>query len=130
VGSEAIKNAVEMGRKTGLKKIKIIPPISEIIDGVSIRNIRDIQVDDLLGRRPVSLDTKSIENFIQNKTVLITGAAGSIGSELSRQVAKFRPSLLLLLDQEETGIFNISEELKENFPGLKFNYIIADIRKV
>jgi len=128
VGSEAIKNAVEMGRKAGLKKIKIIPPISEIIDGVSIRSIRDIQVDDLLGRRPVLLDTRSIENFIQNKTVLITGAAGSIGSELSRQVAKFRPSLLLLLDQDETGIFNISEELKENFPGLKFNYLIADVQ--
>jgi FlaA1/EpsC-like NDP-sugar epimerase len=128
VGSEAIKNAVEMGRKAGLKKIKIIPPISEIIDGVSIRSIRDIQVDDLLGRRPVLLDMKSIENFIQNKTVLITGAAGSIGSELSRQVAKFRPSLLLLLDQDETGIFNITEELKERFSGLKFNNLIADIQ--
>ena len=129
VGVEKIKKAVELGRKAGLKKIKVVPSINEIINGqVSIRDLREIQVEDLLGRESVSLDTTAIRNFIQNKIVLITGAAGSIGSELSRQTAKFRPSLLLLLDQDETGIFNISNELKDRFPYLKIKSLITDIR--
>ena len=129
VGTEKIKKAVELGRKAGLKKIKVVPSINEIINGqVSIRDLREIQVEDLLGRESVSLDTTAIRNFVQDKIVLITGAAGSIGSELSRQTAKFRPSLLLLLDQDETGIFNISNELKDKFPYLKIKSLITDIR--
>jgi len=128
-GSDAIRRAVEAGRKAGLKEIKIIPPIGEIINGeTSIRDLRQIQVEDLLGRETASLDTGSIKDLISNKTVLITGAAGSIGSELSRQIAKFKPSLLLLLDQDETGMFNIYQELKEKFPYLKIRHLIADIR--
>jgi len=87
-GVKVIRQAVELGRKAGLKKIKTVPSLSEIIDGqVSIGNLREVQVEDLLGRELVSLDQKSIENFIRDKRVLITGAAGSIGSELCRQVA-------------------------------------------
>jgi len=128
-GSGTIKKAVELGRKAKLRKIKVVPPIHEVIEGgVSIRDLREIQTEDLLGRDPVSLDTKAIENFIKDKKVLITGAAGSIGSELSRQVSKFKPSLLLLLDQDETGIFNISKEIKSKFPGLKIDSLIRDIR--
>ena len=128
-GSKAVREAVEMGRKAGLKKVKIIPSITELINGeVSIGKIKEVEIEDLLGREPVSLDTRAIENFIQNKVVLITGAAGSIGSELCRQVAKFRPSQLLLLDQDETGIFNISEELKNRFPRLKISPLVADIQ--
>lgn len=128
-GSQAIKKAVESGRKAGFKKIKIVPTIGEIINGeISLRNIREIQVEDLLGREQVRLNTKAIENLIRGKNILITGAAGSIGSELSRQAAKFKPSLLLLLDQDETGIFNISKELKNRFPYLKIISQVADIR--
>jgi len=128
-GSRAIREAVEMGRRASLKKIKIVPSIAGIINGeVSLGVLRELEVEDLLGREPVSLDTKSIENFIQNKIVLITGAAGSIGSELCRQVAKFRPSQLLLLDQDETGIFNISEELEDRFPRLKIPPLVANIQ--
>jgi len=128
-GPKAIRRAVEMGRRAGLKKIKIIPSITEIIDGeVSLGTLRKVEVEDLLGREPVSLYTKSVEKFIKNKTVLITGAAGSIGSELCRQVAKFRPSQLLLLDQDETGIFNIFNELEDKSPKLKVFSIIADIQ--
>ena len=125
VGSQTIKNAVIMGRKAGLKKIKNVPPLAEIINGeISIRHLREIQVEDLLGREQVALDMQSIESFICDKAVLITGAAGSIGFELSRQVAKFKPSMLLLLDQDETGIFNISKEFKN----LTIKSFIADIR--
>ncbi|MFH1656249.1 MAG: nucleoside-diphosphate sugar epimerase/dehydratase [Candidatus Nealsonbacteria bacterium] len=125
----AIKKATELGRKANLKKIKIVPQITEIIKGdVSFRNLREIQVGDLLGRDPVQIDTKLIEDFIKGKKILITGSAGSIGSELSRQVAKFKPSQLLLLDQDETGIFNISEELKDKFDNLDIKSLIVDIR--
>jgi len=128
-GSRAIGEAVERGRKAGLRKIKIVPPLSELIGGeADLGNLREVRIADLLGREAVAMDTRAIENFIQNKTVLITGAAGSIGSELCRQAAKFRPSQLLLLDQDETGIFNISEELEDRFPKLKITSEICDIR--
>jgi len=129
VGRSTIKSAVELGVKAGLKKIKISPPLNEVIDGrVSFKNLKNVEVEDLLGREKVSLNTSQIRNFITDKVILITGAAGSIGSELSRQTAKFNPSLLLLLDQDETGIFNISKELEKSFPDLKVQPIIADIR--
>ncbi len=80
-GPEAIKNAVEIGRKANLKEIKIVPSIGDIISGeASLRDLREIQVEDLLGREHIVLDTNSIKNFIQNRKVLITGAAGSMGS--------------------------------------------------
>ncbi len=128
-GSQIIRKAVEKGREAGLRKIKIIPPIDEVIAGrVTLGALREVEMEDLLGREPVSLDQKSIENFLQQKTVLVTGAAGSIGSELCRQIAKFNPSILMLLDQDETGIFNISEELDDKFPKLNKVYFVADVR--
>jgi len=127
-GAKVIKKTVEMGRKANLRRIKIVPSLSEIMDGrVSVGNLREIEVEDLLEREPIQFDEKSIENFIYQKSVLITGAAGSIGSELSRQVAKFFPALLLLLDQDETGIFNISEELKNKFQKLDIHFFVGDI---
>ncbi len=127
--SSIIKIAVEVGRNAGLQKIKIAPSITEIINGeVSFGSLREVQVEDLLGRDPVSLDKTVIEDFIRNKIILITGAAGSIGSELSRQVANFNPSLLVLLDQDETGIFNVLRKLKNQFPGLRVNSVIGNIQ--
>ncbi len=123
-GSQAIKKAVKIARQAGLRKIKIVPPLVEIINNqASIKQLREIKIEDLLGREEIVLDTKSIEDFIHNKKILITGAAGSIGSELSRQIARFKPSLLLLLDQDETGIFNISKD----FRNLEIKSLIADI---
>jgi len=128
-GPGVIKRAVEKGREAGLKKIKIIPLLSEIVNGqVSIGDLKDLRTEDLLGREPVILDFTAIDNFIRNKKILITGAAGSIGSELCRQIAKFNPSLIVVLDQDETGVFNISEELRVRFPILKFSSVIADIQ--
>lgn len=128
-GSQTIRAAVGNGRKAGLKKIKIVPSLSEVINGqVGVGALREVKMEDLLGREPISLDQQAIENFIKNKKVLITGAAGSIGSELCRQVAKFSPSLLLVLDQDETGIFNISQELENKFPKLNVSSLIADIQ--
>jgi len=127
-GGKTIKNAVEIGKTSGVKKIKIVPHISEIINGeVSLKSLKEVDAGDLLGRNPVTIDTKQINNLIKGKSVLITGAAGSIGFELSVQAAKFNPSLLLLLDQDETGIFNVIGEIKEKFSGLNVQPLIADI---
>lgn len=129
VNSQVIYQAVAKGREAGLRKIKVVPPIEEIMAGkITIGQLREVEMNDLLGREQVFLDQKSVEKFIRDKTVLVTGAAGSIGSELCRQVAKFRPSQLLLLDQDETGIFNIANELEDSFPRLKIISIIADIQ--
>ena len=126
-GGEAIRRAVEQGRKAGLKKIKIVPPIDELIDGrISLGNLKDVEMEDLLGRDPVVLDQKLVESFIKDKKILVTGAAGSIGSELCRQIIKFRPYNLFLVDQDETGIFNIENELKNKFSNICS--FIADIR--
>jgi len=126
--SKQIKRAVDLSREAEIKKIKVVPAISELISNeISIGNIREIEIEDLLGREPITIDTKAIGEFIKNKSVLITGAAGSIGSELSRQISKFKPSNLILLDQDETGIFNISTELGKKSQNTKITSIIADI---
>jgi len=128
VDSRVIQEAVGKGREAGLRKIKIIPPIDQVLAGrITIGQLREVEMEDLLGRQSVSLDQKLIENFLQNKIVLVTGAAGSIGSELCRQIAKFRVAALILLDQDETGIFNISEELEDKFPKIRRISLIADI---
>src|SRR3989344_5719537 len=127
-GNKVIRQVVELGRSAGLRKIKMAPPIHEIISGkVSFKNLKNVDAEDLLGRSAIDLDKKQIDQFIKNNVVLITGAAGSIGSELARQVAKFKPSLLVCLDQDETGIFNISKELKHSFSELCLQSLVADV---
>jgi FlaA1/EpsC-like NDP-sugar epimerase len=92
---------------------KIVPGIGELIDGrASVKTLRDISYEDLLGRKPVHLDVTGIRNYLDGKTVLITGCGGSIGSELCRQVIKFQPSLVILLDASEANLFNIQMELQ------------------
>lgn len=126
--SKLIKKAVNLGREAGIKDIRVLPPFSELISKrVTLADLREIRVDDLLGREPVTLEQEDLENFISEKRVLITGAAGSIGSELCRQVAKFKPDQLLALDQDETAIFWLIEEFKEKFPDISFRGIICDI---
>jgi FlaA1/EpsC-like NDP-sugar epimerase len=126
-GSEAIRRAVESGRQAGLKKIKIVPPLDELINGqITLGDLKDLEMEDLLGRDPVFLDEKLISDFIKNKRVLVTGAAGSIGSELCRQIVKFKPQHLFLLDQDETGIFDIQNELKNKYQNIVS--FIADIK--
>jgi FlaA1/EpsC-like NDP-sugar epimerase len=130
-GTEIIKQAVEEGRKAGIKKIKIVPAMEDVISGknrIRMDMLQDLEMGNLLKREPIILDKELIEDFLVGKKILITGAAGSIGSELCQQVAKFRPSLLLVLDQDETGVFNISGDLNESFPDIKVVSLIADIQ--
>ncbi|MBJ7958988.1 polysaccharide biosynthesis protein [Bacillus cereus group sp. N28] len=95
-------------------KTQILPMLEDLVTGkVSVNEFRDVQVDDLLGRDPVELDIESISEFITNKIILVTGAGGSIGSEICRQIAKFNPKQLILLGHGENSIYSIEMELKE-----------------
>ena len=108
---------------------KIVPRVKEIIEGKAhFESLRKVQVEDLLGRPVVKSDIGGLNKFIQGKKVLITGAAGSIGSELSRQIAAYKPTSLILLDWWENGIFDLKSELTKYFPKLKIDYVIASIR--
>lgn len=109
-------------------KVKVIPGLHELLKGkLKVSRIRDVQIEDLLGREPVQLDKEEIERFLTGKTVMVTGAGGSIGSELARQVARFQPSNLLLVERSEFALFNIERELRQNFPELSQVPLIADV---
>ena len=118
-----IKKAVQQSRKAGIKNIKILPPLSDIINGqVFLSDIKEFKMEDLLKRRPLVYNQSGTESFISGKTILITGGAGSIGSEIARQVSNSNPSKIIVLDQDETGVFNICKEIKGAVP------VIADIQ--
>lgn len=111
-------------------KVQIMPKIEDIMTGkVSVSNFRDVQVEDLLGREPVQLDMRSISEKLEGKTILVTGAGGSIGSEICRQVSMFHPKKLLLLGHGENSIYQIDMELQNKYKK-QFSIvpIIADIQ--
>ncbi len=91
------------------------------------QNIKAVEIEDLLDREPIDLDTAAIKDDLQNKTILITGAAGSIGSELVRQIAAYKPKQLVLVDQAETPLYSLELELQEKFPELNFKPVLATI---
>jgi len=127
-GRKSINDILDICNKTNAK-IKIVPSTIDILKGeVKLNQIRDIKIEDLLGREEVKIDTKSIQKYIKGKKVLITGAGGSIGSELARQIASFLPNKLLLLGKGENSIFNINMELQDKYPKVKLEPVIADIR--
>ena len=99
--------------------VKIIPGIFEIVGGqVNLSRIRPVAIDDLLGREPVVLDTDAISGIVRGRSVLVTGAGGSIGSELCRQICRFEPERLILVEQAENNLFHIHRELLAAHPGL------------
>lgn len=110
---------------------KILPPLSDrITRPLLVNQLRRVCVEDLLGRQPVHLDVASIEEELQDQAVLITGAAGSIGSELVRQVARFMPREVVLLDRSENELFKLGMELSSKMPDLKFFPVVGDILDV
>lgn len=109
--------------------VKTIPGITDIITGkIAISQIKDVDIEDLLGREAVVLDEQSISSYLTGKKILITGAAGSIGSEICRQVARFDPAKVILLDAAETPLFYMEKELAERLPELRLIPLVADIR--
>lgn len=110
-------------------ELKILPPIHEILNGrVRMQDVRDVQIEDLLRRDPVQTDLSAISGYLKGQRILVTGAGGSIGSELCRQISAFKPSELMLLGHGENSIFDINNELGELAPDLVVHTIIADIR--
>jgi FlaA1/EpsC-like NDP-sugar epimerase len=109
-------------------KVRIIPGLYEILQGhVEVSRIRDLEIEDLLGRDPVQLDEENMSRFLAGKVVMVTGAGGSIGSELARQIARFNPSRLLLLERAEFALFNIDRELRERWPDIPIIPLVADV---
>ena len=127
---KTIRDIVSKCEKTEVK-IKTVPELHKILTGeITIKQIRDVKPEDLLGRETVNINTKDISTFIMNKVVLITGAAGTIGSELARQISKFNPRQLVLYDLNENDIYFLELELKATQPYLKFKTIIGDIKDI
>lgn len=123
-----ISEIIEICKNTACK-VKMMPKMDDIFNGkVSVNLIRDVSVEDLLGRDPIQTDMNEIASYLASKTVMVTGAGGSIGSELCRQIAKFHPAALLMLGHGENSIYEIEIELRNNFPQLKVIPVIADIQ--
>ncbi|TCK67795.1 FlaA1/EpsC-like NDP-sugar epimerase [Winogradskyella wandonensis] len=112
-------------------KVYRAPILSDIEENKNIASqIEKIQIEDILERPPIKLDNKLVAKEIFNKCVLVTGGAGSIGSEIVRQVAGYKPSRLIILDQAESPLYNIQLEIKDNFPKLTYEAVICDIRNI
>lgn len=105
-----------------------VPPVNRWINGeLSFNQIKDVKIDDLLGREVIMLSDGKVEETLQGKTVLVTGAAGSIGSGLVRQIASYRPKLVIAFDQAESPLYDLENELRTTHPQLKFEAVIGDI---
>jgi FlaA1/EpsC-like NDP-sugar epimerase len=122
------RRALELAAPSGLP-VLTVPSADELREGKSaIDRVRDIEPEDLLGREPVHLDEAGISEVLAGKTVLITGAGGSIGSELCRQVARFKPARIVLYELSEFNLYTIEQDLGERFPGLPLVRIIGDVK--
>lgn len=128
VSRTEISEIINLAKATGAK-LKIIPALNDLIAGkISVKKLRDVSVEDLLGREPIVADMNSILGYVHNKTVLVTGAGGSIGSELCRQISPFAPDKLLILGHGENSIYTIEMELRKSFPDLNIVTVIADVQ--
>jgi FlaA1/EpsC-like NDP-sugar epimerase len=110
-------------------KVFAVPPVEKWINGeLSFKQIKKINIDDLLGREVIKLDEKEISMQLRDKTILVTGAAGSIGSEIVRQITHFSPKKIILLDQAETPLFHLELELLEKYRTASFEVVMGDVR--
>ncbi|MBK7726590.1 MAG: polysaccharide biosynthesis protein [Dehalococcoidia bacterium] len=109
-------------------KVRIIPGLYDILQGrVTLNPIRDIEIEDLLGRDPVRLDAAGLRGFLGGVTVMVTGAGGSIGSELARQAARYEPRRILLVERAEPFLFQIEQEMRRHYAALEVVPLIADV---
>ncbi|MHB1116103.1 polysaccharide biosynthesis protein [Sideroxydans sp.] len=124
------KHVIDLANQIGVKALTV-PAFDDLLSGrVSVSQLREIELDDLLGRDPVQLDDAGLHQQLNGKVVLITGAGGSIGSELCRQVARFAPGKLVLFESSEFALYNIEQELQCKFPYLDIEYLAGDVRDV
>ena len=122
------KEILELCQKTKTK-VRILPSTEDIIKNKKLLdNLRDVEIEDLLGRDPIKLDNENISELIENKVVLVTGGGGSIGSELCRQIVKYHPNKLVIVDIYENNLYDIEQELKFKFPEQEVKAIVASVR--
>ncbi|MHC4961780.1 MAG: polysaccharide biosynthesis protein, partial [Planctomycetota bacterium] len=122
-----LRHVVQVCQGTALR-FSTVPSLTDIASGkFSVSQMRHVDIDDLLGREVVQLDMLQLEKFLKDKVILVTGAGGSIGSEMCRQVCAFGPKLLLLVEQAENPLFFIEGELRKNFPDVQMKAVICDI---
>ena len=125
---EVIREIVGICKQTGAE-LRIMPGVFDVISGqLDTKEIRQVQVEDLLGREPVTVDLEDVAGYLTGETVLITGGGGSIGSELCRQVVRFNPAKLVIVGHGENSIFEIEQELRSENPGLDLATEILDIK--
>ncbi|MHB8535991.1 MAG: polysaccharide biosynthesis protein, partial [Sulfuricaulis sp.] len=122
-----IRRIVEICETTKLP-FRILPEMQDIVSGrASIKDLRDVKIEDLLGREPVSLDWRAITEANRGKTILVTGGGGSIGAELCRQIARLMPARLIVLERSEFNLYSIDMELRRELPGLPLVSLLGDV---
>jgi len=122
------RQALEMCSETGVKAMTV-PSYADLISGkTTVSQIREIELDDLLGRAPVVLDNDGLHGLLTGKVILVTGAGGSIGSELCRQLVAFEPDRIVFLELNEFALYSIQEEFLPRFPGISMSFVIGDIK--
>ncbi|MEE8171227.1 MAG: nucleoside-diphosphate sugar epimerase/dehydratase, partial [Phycisphaerae bacterium] len=127
VSQRRLRHVVETCQGTNLR-FRTVPAVSDVIAGrVNVSQVRDVDINDLLGRAPVQLDSTSIASFLENKCIVVTGAGGSIGSEICRQVMQFSPARVVLIEQAENNLFQIDREMQDRAPTIDRRCYIADV---
>ncbi len=122
------RRALDACSAAGVKALTV-PSYDDLISGkITVSQIRNVELDDLLGRNPVALDNEGLYGLLEGKTVLVSGAGGSIGSELCRQITKFRPACLIFFELNEFALYNIEQEFRSRFPEMKMAFIIGDVK--
>lgn len=122
------RRAVEVARAAGLQ-VLTVPSFDDLISGrVTVSQVRNVELDDLLGRDPVKLDTSGLQEWLGSRVVLVSGAGGSIGAELCRQIARYAPQRIVLLECNEFSLYAIEQEFARRFPGIKVSAVIGDVK--
>jgi len=126
--SQKMRDIVAKCKESGIR-FKIIPSMGELINGkATVNDIREVDYSDLLGREVIKLDEEKIGAYLRGQCVLVSGAGGSIGSELCRQICRFRPKSLILYERAESPLYEIELELKQNFRNIKIVTLLADVQ--
>ena len=122
------RRALDACSLAGVKALTV-PSYDDLVSGkITVSQIRNVELDDLLGRNPVALDSEGLYRLLEGKTVLVSGAGGSIGSELCRQITKFKPAHLVFFELNEFALYNIEQEFRSKFPKMKMAFIIGDVK--